>query len=536
MSILKKMAAAVCGAAMVVAVGLASCVNTYAKDADGDYVVVIDPGHGANESGAVSLGGGIEATFNWNIAVAFKAELETYSGVKVYLTKGSAEPMSNSGRAHVAESLNADLTISCHNNSGGGGTSKGALILANADPRFSAMTNKIGQLVLAELSPYVGTSGSGIWGRTSDFKDGNSFAGGTAVNYYTFIDEATKAGIPSLMIEHCFVDNAENSAFINVLENQYKLGYGDATAVAKYFGLSKRTVAAGGSVNLIRTYSAKITGATGGYKSSNEAVAKVTADGLITAVGAGTATISTNAGSVNVTVPAVKMVGIAAGITPTMYRNQADFLNSNKGNATVKALYSDGTAVQINGASIGSTSTGTVKTYSYSDGSQSTLTEMNTPISYNGFSCVLKTYYGPKVTTGSFSSNLSIYYTPQGTNKDIVHIPGNYTSAAGSLPTNQPTQAPATQGTTQQTATVAPTTQAGTQNTSAESVENSSEAVTKESGEKVDQSSTESIAESATQVNTEAGKSMDIIPILIGLIVVLGAGLVGGIWLAIKRR
>lgn len=516
MKILRFFKTAVLTIAAVAAVGMTAYTDAYAKDADGDYVVVIDPGHGAKEPGASSLGGGIEATFNWNIAVALKAELESYSGVKVYLTRGSAEPFSNSGRAHVGENLGADLAISIHNNSGGAGNVSGVQILGNVNPQFaSAMTN-LGNLVIAEISPYVGNHG--FYNRTSQFTEG-----GTPVNFYTFIDEATKAGYPSIMIEHCFLDHAGNSAFINQLSNQYKLGYGDATAIAKYFGLSKRTVAVGGSVNLIRTYSAKITGATGGYASSNESVAKVSADGLITAVGAGSATITTNAGKVNVTVPAVKQIALAAGITPTMYSTKEQFDAINKGMTTVKAIYSDGTAIQVNGASIGASSIGPTRTYNYSDGT-STVTQINTPVSYNGFTCTLKTYYGPRLTIGNYSQE---NYAPYGTNQDVVHIPGSYTSAAnGSLPTVKPTQAPATQAPTK--APTQATTVLGTEATTVEFVENP----TGGSSETTSQVGTEMVTQAAADVS----EGSSAIPVLIGLIAVLGIGLIGGLWLAIRRR
>lgn len=68
-----------------------ACVNRVsARDKDGDLVVIIDPGHGGRDGGAVQ-NGLTEKELNWNIATALKAELETYEGVKVYLTKGYAE-------------------------------------------------------------------------------------------------------------------------------------------------------------------------------------------------------------------------------------------------------------------------------------------------------------------------------------------------------------------------------------------------------------------------------------------------------------
>lgn len=509
-------------AVALAAVGFTMRTDAYAKDADGDYVVIIDPGHGSGDPGAPSLGGGYEATFNWNISVALKAELETYAGVKVYLTRGSAEPFSNSGRGHFGENLGADLAISVHNNSGGAGSRSGIMCFGTVDSKNKSKVQSLCYYIAAEVAPYVGfgTSDKGYTNRASDFVDGSS-----QVNFYTFIDEATKAGIPALIIEHCFLDHPSNSAFINITANQYKLGYADATGIAKYLGLSKRTVAAGGSVNLIRTYSAKFTGVTGTFKSSNESVAKVGSNGTITAVGAGKAEITCTAAdgsvsSVSVTVPAVKMVGIAAGITPTMYRTYEEYLNINKGMTTVKAIYSDGSAVQVSGASIGTPVVGQTKTYTYPSGeAPNVVTDINTPVSYGGFSCTLKNYYGPKLTLGNYTKE---NYMPSGANKDILHIPAGYTSVAGStIPDPTPPQ------------TVAPpaTTQASTQATTEMSTENVTEGTTAHSSQATTEASSADIPASG-----KPGGISDAIPVLVALIAVLSVGLVGGIWLAIRRR
>ena len=51
-----------------------------------DVVIVIDAGHGGNDPGALAVTGAYESDCNLAIALAMKAELETYEGVQVYLT------------------------------------------------------------------------------------------------------------------------------------------------------------------------------------------------------------------------------------------------------------------------------------------------------------------------------------------------------------------------------------------------------------------------------------------------------------------
>lgn len=416
-----------------------------AKDADGDYVIIIDAGHGSGDPGAVSVNGDNEAYLNWNISVALKAELETYAGVKVYITRGSAEPFSNTGRGCLGEKLGADYAISIHNNSGSS-TASGVVCFGTVNEKYKMAAQKMCNYIAAEVAPYVGwAAANGYNTRESEYYDGTS-----KVDYYTFIDEAVKCGIPALIVEHCYLSNASNSAFIYDINNQYKLGYADATGIAKCLGLSKRMVAAGSQITLTRTYSAVMTGVSGTFTSSNNSVCRVRSDGTITAVGAGNAVVTCttadgNRQMVNVTVPEVKMVGIAAGLTPTMYTTWEQVLAFKKNMVVVKAIYSDGSASQVmSGISVGNPVRGETKNYPFYDSKQgvNAITLVNVPVSYSGFTCNLKLYYGPKLFLGNYSSS---NYTPSGANSDILHIPAGYTSVAGSTvpgPTPPETIAP----------------------------------------------------------------------------------------------
>lgn len=293
-----------------------ACANRVsARDKDGDLVVIIDPGHGGRDSGAVQ-NGLTEKELNWNIATSLKAELETYEGVKVYLTKGYGEWNSNTGRGRYGVGLGGDIFISCHNNSGSA-TARGSIVFTTVNSKYHDEMGKLANLILDNLNQ-AGFIRNGIQSRPS--------SGNPSADYYTALDEAAKAGMPSMIIEHCYISNAEDAAFISNLENQYKAGAADATGIAQYYGLKKRTVSAGSSINLTRTYSASFTGVQGKFASSDENVAYVSDNGLITAMSQGSAVITCTSDdgskkTVNVTVPAVTQVAVTAGINPTFYDN-----------------------------------------------------------------------------------------------------------------------------------------------------------------------------------------------------------------------
>ena len=104
--------------------------KVYAKDSNGDIVIVIDPGHGGYDGGAnAGSTGDNESDLNWNIAKYMKAELETYAGVRVYVTRANNEWNTNTARAHMGKSVGADFVISIHNNSSSTASTNGFVAL-----------------------------------------------------------------------------------------------------------------------------------------------------------------------------------------------------------------------------------------------------------------------------------------------------------------------------------------------------------------------------------------------------------------------
>lgn len=372
-----------------------------AKDSDGDIVVIIDAGHGSIDGGAYQ-NGLEEEDINWSIATELKAELQSYWGVKVYLTRGSSEYNSNTGRGRFGLSVNADLVVSIHNNSGSA-TASGVEVYGTINPNHSAMVSQLGKMICAKVSA-LGLKNGGYRVRTSSSDSSKDF--------YTLIDEAVSAGIPAMIVEHCYLSNPTDAAFIANPVNRKKVGIADATAIAEYFGLVKRGVANGGSLTLNRTYSAYfVSSETGSFVSSNPAVAAVDANGIITAVGAGDAVISHTLadGTVEmatITVLPVKMIALAAGINPTFYDRNEYVDNAN---IMLKAIYSDGSAVQIT--------------------SGHTISEIiipangicDVPISYNGLTCTLRVY-----KTGSLGKYSGGAVYKPGVNADILVFPGLY--------------------------------------------------------------------------------------------------------------
>jgi N-acetylmuramoyl-L-alanine amidase len=77
-------------------------------------VVVLDPGHGGIDPGAVGANGTLEKVVVLDFAIALKAALEKTSGVKVYLTRDGDKFIPLLKRARIGHLNKADLFISIH--------------------------------------------------------------------------------------------------------------------------------------------------------------------------------------------------------------------------------------------------------------------------------------------------------------------------------------------------------------------------------------------------------------------------------------
>ncbi|MBP0617075.1 N-acetylmuramoyl-L-alanine amidase [Jiella mangrovi] len=77
-------------------------------------VIVIDPGHGGNDKGAVSPSGTMEKDINLQNARALQAILRTYPNVDAELTRTDDTFIPLDERAVIARKLGADLLLSIH--------------------------------------------------------------------------------------------------------------------------------------------------------------------------------------------------------------------------------------------------------------------------------------------------------------------------------------------------------------------------------------------------------------------------------------
>ena len=215
----------------------AETVNT------GEFVVVLDPGHGGKDSGAVAVHNGTqykEADMNWKIANYTKQELAKYSNIKVVLTRTKNTNPSLEDRVAAAKKQNADILVSQHINEAGNNVAKGASVLISKGTYRASLAAKekifgkyvmeeLGKLGISKRNPDTG----GIEYRLSE--NGSKYPNGKARDYYGIVALSIESNLPGVIIEHAFISSySDVSRFLNTDAKLKKIGQADARAIVSY--------------------------------------------------------------------------------------------------------------------------------------------------------------------------------------------------------------------------------------------------------------------------------------------------------------
>jgi len=96
------------------------------RDRPGLDTIVIDPGHGGTETGAIGPSGQQEKELTLELAKTLRARLRERMPVRVILTREEDENLPHDTRTAIANQNKADLFISIHLNSSLGSTAQGA--------------------------------------------------------------------------------------------------------------------------------------------------------------------------------------------------------------------------------------------------------------------------------------------------------------------------------------------------------------------------------------------------------------------------
>lgn len=195
-------------------------------EASEPVIIVLDPGHGGENLGA-EYNGYTEKDMTMIVANAMYEELSKYENVEIYLTHTDDIDMSLKERAEFAASVNADFLFCLHFNMSPNNNLFGTEVWIPSLGEYYVKGYTFGDIQIKEMQS-LGLYSRGI--KTKLKEDGIS-------DYYGILRESTILAVPSVLIEHCHLDNEKDKPFYGTDQQLRTFGILDATAVAKYFGL-----------------------------------------------------------------------------------------------------------------------------------------------------------------------------------------------------------------------------------------------------------------------------------------------------------
>lgn len=150
--------------------------------------IMIDPGHGGKDSGAIATNGGYEKDYNLAIANFLYQKLNA-SGAQVMMTRYDDTYLTLQQRTDLANSNGADIFVAIHHNANGDPTKSGT-----ESYYYSNVTNsqKLASLVASKVSAATGLSNRG------------------AKRHMFYVVNHTK--MPSALLETCFISTPSENA------------------------------------------------------------------------------------------------------------------------------------------------------------------------------------------------------------------------------------------------------------------------------------------------------------------------------------
>ncbi|WP_200967326.1 N-acetylmuramoyl-L-alanine amidase [Insulibacter thermoxylanivorax] len=201
----------------------------------GAATVLLDPGHGGSDPGAIGVTGLYEKEVNLDIALKVRDELER-RGYDVIMTRTTDTYLSLQERIMIAEQVKPDILVSIHANSFHRPDVKGTLVLyydnrypqqrypaSEAMIRLSPESRKLAEALLEAAVEAAGTVNRGL----------------LASSVYM----VRMGSMPSALIETAFLSNPEDEQLLKTQEFREKMAVGIANGIERYLPPRFRDIA-----------------------------------------------------------------------------------------------------------------------------------------------------------------------------------------------------------------------------------------------------------------------------------------------------
>jgi N-acetylmuramoyl-L-alanine amidase len=190
--------------------------------------VVLDPGHGGSERGAIGPSGLEEKHVNLAVAERARDRLVA-AGYTVLLTRTTDHQMALSTRAEIANRLDASAFVSVHHNADPDGPSAdpgSETYFQVASPDSKRLAGLLYEEILGALAGY---EVEWVSDRDAGAKHRTNSRGG---DYYGVLRET--AGVPAVLTEAAFISNADEEALLADPEVVAEEGDAIAVAIVRY--------------------------------------------------------------------------------------------------------------------------------------------------------------------------------------------------------------------------------------------------------------------------------------------------------------
>lgn len=205
----------------------AKALNLLYEEENKAKIILIDPGHGGYDGGAVSKNGTIEKDINLAIAIKLKKQLES-KGYKVFMTREEDESLNSiikkpsskkvedlNNRCNMKKEVNCDMFISIHQNTFPQSKVYGAQVWYSKYEESKILASKMQQSLIEMVDP------------------SNKRIEKPAVDHYRILRDGYEA--PSVLVECGFLTNLEEEKKLKDEAYQEKISSAIAEGVKKYY-------------------------------------------------------------------------------------------------------------------------------------------------------------------------------------------------------------------------------------------------------------------------------------------------------------
>jgi N-acetylmuramoyl-L-alanine amidase len=184
-------------------------------------IVIIDPGHGGKDFGAIGLNGTMEKDIVLSIAKAMvRLNTNTKSDFEIYLTRYNDTLISLSDRTRLAKTLKADLFISLHCNQSENPNPRGVEVYVNAKGgNFLRESILLAYNLEKQIKTKLGFESRGV-----------KYAG-----FQVLRDNGINRKV--ILLEIGFLSQTDEANYLSKEESQYAIALNILQSIIKFLGL-----------------------------------------------------------------------------------------------------------------------------------------------------------------------------------------------------------------------------------------------------------------------------------------------------------